>query len=84
MEIDRLTLLNQQLTVEVSDTRLRLSDQTALEKRVEEYMGLMVILFAEIETLRRRVTETERECEHVRRSSLAPHRIDRASLDRRK
>ena len=36
MEIDRLTLLNQELTVEVSDTRLRLSDQTALEKRLEE------------------------------------------------
>ena len=71
MEIDRLTLLNQQLTVEVSDTRLRLSDQTALEKRVEEYMGLMVILFAEIETLRRRVTETERECEMMETNAKA-------------
>ena len=52
--------------------RIRLSDDIALQKRINEHMALMVVLFAEIETLRRRVQDKEKECEEVRRSSLAP------------
>ena len=35
-------------------------------------MALMVVLFAEIETLRQRVKDKEKEVQEVRRSSLAP------------
>jgi len=38
-------------------------------------MTLMVILFAEIESLRIRVNETEKEIDMVRRSSLAPFKV---------
>ena len=48
-------------------------DENALEKRVNEHLGLFVVLFAEIEALRRRVKDKEVECEQVRRSSLAPY-----------
>lgn len=57
-EVDRLNELVRQLKQELSDTRLRLIDQMALEKRLEECLALMVILFAEIETLRNRVADT--------------------------
>ena len=53
--------------------RLRLSDETALQKRINEHLSLMVMLFAEIETLRRRVKAKEKEVAEVRRSSLAPN-----------
>jgi hypothetical protein len=38
-------------------------------------MALMVVLFAEIESLRKRVKDTEKEIESVRRSSLAPFKV---------
>jgi hypothetical protein len=41
-------------------------------------MALMVILFAEIESLRRRVKDKEKEVEDVRRSSLAPFKLDKS------
>ena len=52
--------------------RLKLADDIALQKRINEDMALMVVLFAEIETLRMRVKDKEKEVEEVRRSSLAP------------
>jgi hypothetical protein len=39
--------------------RLSLADQAALQKRLDEYMAMMVVLFAEIESLRKRVKDTE-------------------------
>ena len=54
--------------------RLRIADESALTKRLNEQLSLLVILFAEIESLRRRVKDSEREMEDVRRSSLIPHR----------
>lgn len=57
---------------QISELRLRLSDDVALQKRIQEHMGLMVVLFAEIETLRQRVKDKEQEVKEVRRSSLAP------------
>jgi hypothetical protein len=53
--------------------RLRLSDESALQKRINEHLALMVVLFAEIETLRNRVKDKEKEVAEVRRSSLAPN-----------
>ena len=40
---------------DLEDLRLNLADQSALQKRIGEDMALMVVLFAEIESLRRRV-----------------------------
>jgi hypothetical protein len=53
---------------------LRFSDESALVKRIQEHLSLFVVLFAEIESLRRRVKDKEKEVEDVRRSSLAPYR----------
>lgn len=62
-----------------------MTDQISLEKRLQEYLALMVVLFAEVESLRERVTETEKECDIVRRNSMIPNRIDRGrSLSLRK
>ena len=40
---------------DLEDLRLALADQAALQKRINEDMALMVVLFAEIESLRKRV-----------------------------
>ena len=52
--------------------RVRFVDQNALERRIKEHLTLLVVLFAEIESLRKRVKDKEKEVEQVRRSSLAP------------
>jgi hypothetical protein len=39
--------------------RLKLSDHSSLQNRVNQDLGLMVVLFAEIESLRRRIEERE-------------------------
>lgn len=49
-----------------------MADEASLYRRINEHMALMVILFAEIESLRQRVKDKEKEVEDVRRSSLAP------------
>ena len=40
--------------------RLKLSDDISLQKRINEHMALMVVLFAEIETLRNRIKDKEK------------------------
>ena len=60
---------------DLEELRLSMTDQAALQKRVSEDLAMMVVLFAEIESLRRRVKETEIEIETVRRSSLAPFKV---------
>lgn len=47
-----------------------LSQDYALERRLKEQMSLIVILCAEIETLRSRMGQKEREVETIRRESL--------------
>jgi hypothetical protein len=66
------------MKIEISDTRIRLTDNVSLNKRIEEHLGLFVILFAEIESLRNRLANSEKECEDVRRSSIAPLRVDKS------
>jgi hypothetical protein len=67
--------LIEQQTTDLEELRLALADESALQKRINEYMALMVVLFAEIESLRRRVKDTEKEIQDVRRSSLAPFKV---------
>jgi deoxyadenosine/deoxycytidine kinase len=57
---------------EIRELRLILTQDYALEKRIKEQLALIVILFAEIESLRRRVEDKEKEVEQVRRESLVP------------
>ena len=52
-----------------------MTDDMSLQRRINEDMALMVVLFAEIESLRKRVKDKEREVEDVRRSSLAPFKV---------
>jgi len=73
-EIDRLTKLVDEKEEDLGELKLRFSDEAALVKRIQEHLSLFVILFAEIESLRKRVKDKEREVEDVRRSSLAPFR----------
>jgi hypothetical protein len=46
------------MQIELSDTRLRLTDNVSLNKRIEEHLGLFVVLFAEIESLRGRLANS--------------------------
>lgn len=62
------------------ELRLKFADEAALQKRINEHMALMVVLFAEIETLRKRVKDKEKEVEEVRRSSLAPLKVVEGKL----
>lgn len=73
-EIDRLNKLVQEKEDDLSELKLRFSDEAALVKRIQEHLALFVVLFAEIESLRKRVKDKEKEVEDVRRSSLAPFR----------
>ena len=73
-EIDRLSVLVEQKEEDLGSIKLRFSDESALVKRIQEHLSLFVVLFAEIESLRKRVKDKEREVEDVRRSSLAPYR----------
>jgi hypothetical protein len=45
-----------------------------MSKRINEHLALFVVLFAEIESLRKRLKNSEHEIDEVRRSSLAPYR----------
>ena len=74
-EIDRLNQAKQELEQDIAELRIRYADEAALQKRLNEQLSLFVVLFAEIESLRKRVADKERECEEVRRSSLAPFRV---------
>lgn len=54
-EIDRLNRINNSLQSEIHDLRLSSTDGISLRKRHEESLALMVLLFAEVESLRLRV-----------------------------
>jgi cell division protein FtsB len=58
-EIDRLNRINTALQSEIHDLRLGSSDNVALRKRLEENLSLIVILFAEVESLRMRLKESD-------------------------
>ena len=45
-----------------------------IERRYNEMLGVTVLVFAEVESLRGRMKDKEREIEEIRRNSLAPFR----------
>lgn len=47
---------------------------TDIEKKYNDILGTMVLLFAEVESLRGRMKAKDKEVEDIRRSSLAPYR----------
>lgn len=51
--------LNKDLTEQVKEIRLRLTDEHALEEKIKQHLVLFVMQCAEIDSLRRRVAETE-------------------------
>ena len=59
-EIDRLNAVIQERDDDLNELRLRFSDEAALVKRINEHLSLFVVLFAEIESLRKRVKDKER------------------------
>lgn len=71
-EIERLNRVVEQHKEEIRELRLILTQDYALEKRIKEQLALIVILCAEIESLRLRVEDKEKEVEQVRRESLVP------------
>lgn len=73
-EIDRINSILSNLEKENQELKMHLVGYNQLRIRYEEQLALMVIIFAEVESLRSRVKEKEREVEEVRRSSLAPYR----------
>ena len=60
-EIKQLKEENNMLKQRVEDLGISLSDEIALEKRIQEHMALLVVLFAEIESLRSRIADKEKE-----------------------
>lgn len=48
VEIDRLLEIMEQQKEDLGELRLRLADESALQKRINEHMALFVVLFAEI------------------------------------
>ena len=58
-EIDRLMLTNQNLDSTLGVYRLKIADMSTLEKRLQEQLGLMVVVFAEIESLRGQVSNNK-------------------------
>jgi hypothetical protein len=60
-EIDRLNKLKTELEQEIADMRIRYVDEASLHRRLNEHLTLFVVLFAEIESLRIRVKEKEKE-----------------------
>jgi hypothetical protein len=67
-----LSAENRSQETQLYDLRIDYADKVALQKRIQEHMALMVVLFAEIECLRERLKAKEKEVQEVRRSSLAP------------
>jgi hypothetical protein len=67
--------LSEDLTQQLKEVRLRLTDEHALEEKIKQQMVLFVMLCAEIDSLRKRVVQTEQECEEVRRGSISPIKV---------
>lgn len=56
-EIDRQNEVIEGMKEEIGEMRLRMTDEVALQRRINEHMALLVVLFAEIESLRKRVKD---------------------------
>ena len=63
VENERLDRKSKDLETHIEELNARMADQIALEKRIQEHLSLFVLLFAEIESLRSKVNEKDREIE---------------------
>ena len=63
VENERLDRKSKDLETHIEELNARMADQIALEKRIQEHLSLFVLLFAEIESLRSKVSEKDREIE---------------------
>lgn len=70
-EIERLTILLEKNNVEVAEWRMKYVEYSNMAAKIQEHLVIFCVLFAEIESLRYRVLEKEREIDEVRKSSLA-------------
>lgn len=73
-EIDRLNLLINELETENSQIKLKLVNINDLQLKITNLLMLCVQLFAEVEALRSRVKDKEKQVDEMRRSSLAAYR----------
>jgi chromosome segregation ATPase len=73
-EVDRLTLENRSVKEDLEKIRLRFSETLHIEKRHEEFCLSFVLMSAEMEQMRNRMSEKEAEVENMRRSMLASAR----------
>ena len=74
-EIDRLGSVNTRLEGSIEDHRLQLADMQTLEKHLQEQLALMVVLFAEIESLRTQLAARERELLDSRNGNMTSYRM---------
>lgn len=81
-EINRLNEENRYLVEENGQLKKYYVEKNTLEVKLQENLCLCVQLFAEIESLRSRVVEKEKEVEEIRRSSIAPARQSNISTTR--
>lgn len=54
---------------------MSLADSSSLERRVSQDLSLMVVLFAEIESLRERLSERDDEALSLRRQLVSQFRV---------
>lgn len=69
-EIDRLQKERMNLIEELNICRLEMSQDSALDRQIKEHHLLLVLLFAEIESLREQHCRKEEELCELRRCSL--------------
>ena len=69
-EIDRLNVIIDENNKELEQWRYKYVEYASLTKVLNENLLIFVLLFIEIESLRRRVTEKQEEVDSLRNSSL--------------
>lgn len=73
-EIDRLNLVINDLNQENTILKQHYIEYQSLQIRLQECLVQIFLLTAEVETLRLRMKDKEREVDDIRRSSLKPYR----------
>lgn len=74
-EIDRLTYENKSQLDDLERLKLRFSETLSIEKRHEQFCMSFVLMASEVESLRSRVLEKDREVESMRKSMLMSARV---------
>lgn len=74
-ELERIGRTNKRQSEELAELRLGIAEDNYLQRRINEDLGLFVVLFAEVEALRARVRAQEEELEEVRQQNIAARLI---------